>query len=347
VAEKGNTMLSYDRLTELLDRFARLQVAVLGDFCLDAYWHADMIRSELSRETPHFPLPVVRETYSPGGAGNVAANLRALGAGTVHALTVLGDDWRGAVLRSELDRLGVRLDRVVITPGRVTPAYVKPIRRGYGSEQEDPRLDFQNFDPLPPALEDALIAAVRDSLATVAAVVVVDQLDSGVITDRVRAAGISLAGTHPDRVFVADSRQRIGHFQGMIVKPNELELLRALRSSAAPTGLSLTEIGQLGRELAARIGRPAFVTVGAAGALLCTADRVEHLPAAPVTPPLDIVGAGDTFLAALVLALAAGATLAEAGAVANLAAAVVVEKLNQTGTASPAEVMARHRQATS
>ncbi len=59
-------------LLPLFSKLDTLRVAVLGDFCLDMYWHADMRRSVLSRETPHFPLPVVKERFSPGGAGNVA-----------------------------------------------------------------------------------------------------------------------------------------------------------------------------------------------------------------------------------------------------------------------------------
>ena len=58
-----------------LTKLGKGRIGVIGDFCLDVYWHADMTRSELSRETPHFPLPIVQERLSPGGAGNVVANL--------------------------------------------------------------------------------------------------------------------------------------------------------------------------------------------------------------------------------------------------------------------------------
>ena len=61
-----------------LGKLGKGRIGVIGDFCLDVYWHADMTKSELSRETPHFPLPIVQERLSPGGAGNVVANLLAL-----------------------------------------------------------------------------------------------------------------------------------------------------------------------------------------------------------------------------------------------------------------------------
>ena len=75
------------------------RVCMIGDVCLDLYWRADMRLSRLSRETPHFPLPVVGETASPGGGGNVACNLRALGVGELTVISVIGDDWRGFLLR--------------------------------------------------------------------------------------------------------------------------------------------------------------------------------------------------------------------------------------------------------
>ena len=339
-------MLTRDRLQQILEACAQQHIAVLGDYCLDAYWHADMTRSELSRETPHFPRPIVREVYSPGGAANVAANVAALGVRHVYALTVLGEDWRGTILRDELTRRGVRMDHVVVERERVTPAYIKPILHGYHVEQEGPRLDFQNFTPLPRATEDRVIEAIHTCLSQVNALIVTDQLDPGLVSERVREELIQLAARHPSKVFTVDSRKHISAFRHMVLKPNDMELVRTLRPDQPPEALDTDALGMLGQELARWAERPVFVTIGADGALLCTPERVEHLPAAPVTPPLDIVGAGDTFIAALTAALAAGASPSEAGMVANLAAGVTVEKLNQTGTASPAEILATHAQAT-
>ena len=86
-------------LGALFDRIDKLRVGVLGDFCLDMYWYADMKRSVLSRETPHFPLPVVKERMSPGGAGNVACNIATLKPAQVLALGVIGADFRGEAAR--------------------------------------------------------------------------------------------------------------------------------------------------------------------------------------------------------------------------------------------------------
>ncbi len=89
-------------------------------------------------------------------------------------------------------------------------------------------------------------------------------------------------------------------------------------------------------------GQPTFITLSEQGVLVCTEANQWHLPSAPVRPPIDPVGAGDTFIATLASMSAAGATAKEAATTAAMAAAVVLEKLNQTGTASPAEILDRY-----
>ena len=78
-----------------LSLIGRVRIGVLGDAALDVHWYADMKKSELSRETPHYPLPVVREEFSPGAAGNLAANVAALLPGRLDFCGVIGGDWRG------------------------------------------------------------------------------------------------------------------------------------------------------------------------------------------------------------------------------------------------------------
>jgi rfaE bifunctional protein kinase chain/domain len=329
-------------LESLLARIGQARVAIVGDFCLDAYWIADMTRSELSRETPHHPLPIVSERYAPGAAGNVAMNVQALGVARAGVFTVLGDDWRGRELRAALSSAGLELKQVVDDARWSTPAYIKPIRRGYASEQEDARLDFGNYEPLPSPVELELIERLRANLDAYDAWLICDQLDCGVITPHVRQALLDLAAGHPRKVFVADARKRIGAYTGMAVKPNELELAAALGRPLAAGAREIEVLGEMGSELAARLGRTTFVTVGERGVLVCTRSSRAHVPGVQVAPPVDTVGAGDSFLAALGSALGAGASDVEAAAVANLAASVTVRKLQQTGTASPGEIQAAY-----
>jgi rfaE bifunctional protein kinase chain/domain len=334
--------LSRARLKEISSRFADLTMGVVGDVGLDGYWYADMTRSFLSRETPHFPRPVVREAYSPGAGANVAYNLKALGVGEVVAFSIVGADWRGMIFREEMSRWGIVVDELIISPERSTTTFIKPILMGYDSQQEDARLDFENAEPLPQALEKALVDALIRHLPNLDGLIIADQLDMhGVVTDHVREALNNLAANHADVLFVADSRQHIGLFRDMVLKPNRLEAVTAICPERDPCTVKRDDLAQIGQILEQRGGRPVFITLSDEGVIVCAEGTHGHLPAAPVRPSLDPVGAGDTFIAALAATLAVGATPWEAGVVANLAAAVVVEKLNQTGTASLGEILAR------
>jgi rfaE bifunctional protein kinase chain/domain len=329
--------LSRERLEEILNRLPERTVGVVGDLGLDGYWYADMTRSFLSRETPLFARPVVREAYSPGAGANVADNLKALGVGRVVVFSVLGDDWRGKILRQEMSQRGIAVEPLIISPQRSTTTFIKPILMGYDSQQEDARIDFENAEPLAPELEDALVESVTSQVSGLDALLVADQLDvNGVITGRVREALNQLAAHN------GDSRQRIGLFRYMCLKPNWVEAAAAVYPDRDPRAIRRDELAQIGHALGERTGRPTFVTLSENGVLVCAGDEHRHIPIPPVRPPLDPVGAGDSFISALAATLAAGGTPWEAGAMANLAAGVTVEKLNETGTASPEEVRARY-----
>ncbi len=328
--------LSFARLQEILAHFAPLRTAILGDLALDAYWDVDMTRSRLSRETPHFPRPVVAERYAPGAGANVAQNLAALGLAQVDVFSVVGPDPWAGLLRAQLERRGIGTDGMFSAAGRRTPAYIKPLLMGYNSQQEDARLDFENTTPLPAAAEDELLRRLHLALPELDVLIVADQLEEfGVVSPRVRARLNELALHHPSKIFLVDSRTRIGQYRGMWLKPNALEAATAAPGADSPAAA--------GQTLSRAAGRAALVTLSENGVLVCTPEDAVLVPAAPVRPPLDVVGAGDTFLAALAAALAAGASTMEAAALANLAAAVTVEKLHQTGTAAPAEILERYR----
>ena len=324
---------SYARMNELLSAISDSRVAVVGDFCVDAYWYADMSLSSLSRETPRYPRPVVREAYSPGGAANVAWNLVELGVGWVDAVTIVGQDWRWEIMCELLGNLGVKLEHVISSREWTTTAFVKPILLGYESRQEDARFDFVSDHDLPGHLEAGLLSAMRHVADHVDAVVVCDQVAPGVLTPGGREALSALAQECPKVTFLVDSRAHIGDFQGMVLKPNELEAAQLLLPGRDPSTVTLDELRALAPELVRRTGKPVYVTLGERGVLICDTTGVQHISGIRLAPPLDTVGAGDTFLAA-------GASAHEAGFAANLAAAVVCKKLNQTGTASPSEILA-------
>jgi rfaE bifunctional protein kinase chain/domain len=339
------------RLDELLDRFPYLHVLVVGDFFLDKYLIIDRQFSEVSLETGLEAYQVVDIRHSPGAAGTVTSNLRALGV-KVTALGVIGDDGQGYELRRGLTERGVDVEPLIQRADRFTPTYTKPmVREKDGREHEIQRLDIKNRSPMSAEVEDLVIGQLRALVPRVDGVILADQVPEanyGVITDRVRAEIGELALCHPEVVFAADSRVRIGLFQHIIVKPNAREATLAVRPDWAgevnnEPDLELAR--ESGAELFRRNRKPVFLTVGAQGILLFTEAGCEHIPAVPVSGEIDIVGAGDSVMAGIVSALGSGAEPGEAALLGNLVASITIQQIGTTGTATPAQVREQFRQA--
>jgi rfaE bifunctional protein kinase chain/domain len=326
-----------DRLRILLERFPGVTVLVIGDYFLDKYLDIDPQLSEPSLETGLEAYQVVGVRRYPGAAGTVVNNLRALDVNVI-ALGVIGDDGEGDDLRRGLGLIGVDDDGLIRAPGRFTPTYLKPMLHDADTDapaRELNRLDTKNRTPLPVEIEDEVITRLPGLLPRVQGVVIADQVSErncGVVTDRIRAALSELARAHPDVTFLADSRERIGEFRAVIVKPNAREAMRA-------TGLP--DLSPAGWELRRRTHRPVVVTDGNRGMFVFDDDGEQHIPAIPVIGPIDVVGAGDSAMAGLVAALCAGDALAEAALVGNLAASITIQQLGVTGTATRAQVVAR------
>ena len=339
------------RLRELLDRFAALRVGVVGDFFLDSYFDCDPGLSEQSLETGRECYQVVRTRRLAGAAGTVAANLRAMGVGLVEAVGFCGDDGEGFELRRALNNLGVSVDAFLTAAQRVTPTYGKPcfldrstVREAEVSEELE-RIDMKNRRATPVALQQELISEIGRGLRDWHGALVIDQVSEpncGVITTRMRRHLSAQAKKHPETLFLADSRQRIGEFRNLLIKPNEREAARACgsrqhRSAPASRRHAVT--------LSRRGGRPVFLTRGNEGIIIADGHDIHEAPGIAVKGPLDPVGAGDSASAALVASLCAGATLLEAATVANLVASVTIQQIGTTGTATKAQIMRRHREA--
>lgn len=334
-----------ERLNQLLERMATRKAVLIGDMCLDVYWFADMTRSVLSRETPHFPLPVVSERMSAGAGGNAVANMATL-CENVIPIGVLGDDWRGDCLRRIFQDAGMYTGGLITVEGRTTNAYCKPMRRGYlGFDVEDPRIDFESFESLSEDAELRVIDQLDQWTADADVLCVSDQFAFGCVTDRVRQRINELASG--GLLTVVDSRSRIASYRNCILKPNEIECARALGMKDDALNEQNSDAILLERAICALAETTASdvcLTLGGRGSLILKDSKMTRVPAVKVEPPLDTVGAGDCFLSAFSLAMASGATPAEAGEIGSLASAVCVKKLNTTGTASREEILARYRE---
>lgn len=332
-------MLTKNEVREITDRIKKCKIGIIGDFCVDIYWHADMTLSELSRETPHYPLPVTAEKASMGAGGNVAANLAALNPEKIYAISLIGDDWRGMLLRSLIRKSGISDEYIIETENRFTNAYCKPMRHGISATvYEDPRLDFENREPINEKTENKVIEYLRELAKKVDVLCVADQFRYGIVTDKVRDEIITLAKN--GLTVICDSRYNIGKYTDCILKPNEVECWRAVYNNDGFINASEEEFLDAANKLAIKNNARVFCTLGANGSFVTDGNEGIRIGAKTLTGELDICGAGDTSLSAFSLAITTGATMEKAAALAGLASAVTVKKIGMTGTATAEEIEA-------
>jgi len=333
-------LLSRDRLETILAAMPRARVGVIGDFCLDVYWVLDMAASEVSVETGKMTRPVREQRYSLGGAGNVVANLRAIGVGQVRAFGALGDDPFGERMLHLFRGAGVDPSgTVTVAAGSAwqTLAYCKP----YAGEAEEPRIDMGNFNRLPDQAAAALLRHLEQALPELDVIVVNEQVRAGIHTPFLQAQLRALMDRHPQAVFIFDGRHLPNGYPAAWLKVNAVEAVGLCGGHRQPgDAVSRQDVEQAATALFRQRGQPVLVTRGERGCLVCDAQGVQSVPGLQVLGPVDPVGAGDSLLSGLAAATAAGATRFEAAQIGNAAARVTVTKLRQTGTASPAEILA-------
>lgn len=340
MAELLKNRLTRDELAALLEKADGARIGLMGDLCLDMYWLCDMRLSELSRETPHHPMPVVEERYAPGGAGNAACNIAALKPGKLCVIGLVGKDWRGELLVKALGENGIDGKYIVRDENVVTNTYIKPLRRGVSDvTYEDPRLDFENRASISAECEEKLLIALQAAAQEVDVLCVSDQMKFGCITPRIREALCEMG--KGGKVILVDSRDNAAKYTHVTVKPNEVEASRAFRDGSV---LSLDELFVLAGDISAKNERLTLMTLGDKGCYVAQNGEVVRVPACKVEPPIDFCGAGDTFLAGFGTMLAAGATPVEAAQVATLCSAVTIKKIGTTGTATRGEVLAAYEQ---
>jgi rfaE bifunctional protein kinase chain/domain len=335
--------LSQSRLAELLEKFPRARIAVVGDFFLDKYLDLEPALEETSVETGRAAHQVVDIRTFPGSAGTVMSNLAALGVGTLHAIGFRGNDGEGYDLEKGLRKLGCHTEHLHAVGDRHTPTYLKPRDRTDASlAGEHDRYDTKNRIPTSTATEDLLLQSIGAVTAQVDALMILDQVEEpncGVVTGAVRAQIIRLASAHPQVLFWADSRRRIHDYRQVIIKPNQFEAVG--REFPLPDEeIALEALLPSAQELREKAGAPVVITRGARGMLVSDPQWTE-VPGVRVSGATDPTGAGDSVSAGMVTSLCAGAELAEAAVVANLVASITIEQLATTGVARPDQLPGR------
>jgi rfaE bifunctional protein kinase chain/domain len=318
------------RWQPLLESFSDARVLIVGDVMLDEY-----LWGEATRLCPEAPVPVVharRRSARPGGAANAAANVAALGAHPVLG-GVVGSDTAADSLRGALAEAGVRSASLFPDPGRPTTMKTRVLAQG----QQILRIDAEAITPLAAELATRLSDWVARQLPDCAACLLCDY-GKGVLANGFAQRLIADVRRLGRPVVVDPSGVDYDRYRGAaVIKPNLRELTEA-DGRPIPDTPALREAGT--RLAAALPGAAVLVTRGADGmSLFRDGYPPAFLAAAPARSVYDVTGAGDTVVATLAVALAAGAKLDQAVTLANAAAGVVVGKPG-TAVVTPNELLA-------
>jgi rfaE bifunctional protein kinase chain/domain len=343
----SNVKVDADRLKRLIPRLRGKRIGVLGDLMLDRY-----LWGTASRLSPEAAVPIVdfvEQSECLGGAGNVAANMTALGA-RVECFGAIGSDEAGRALRNCLRSEKIGEKSVLSDAKRLTTVKTRIIAKRH----QVVRVDRERRESLRPKIEEPLLRALFAALKHLDAIVLSDY-DKGLITDNLAERVLNVCHQLRVPVFVGPKSSRLYAYRGA----------RAIVCNADEAGSfvnrSLVDeksVAEAGRAMLAHFGCSAvLITRGENGMSLIeeTSPRALHIPAtgfevtyARVGQPgidrasagrqvFDVTGAGDTVLSVLALAVAAGASLPDAALLANTAAGVAVSKLG-TATVTPHEL---------
>ncbi len=321
--------MTRSRMDVLIKRMSRARVLVIGDLILDEF-----IWGTVDRISPEAPVPVVRmerESAMPGGAANVACNVRTLG-GQVNVLGVVGRDGGGTRLKQELEGRGISTEWVLVDPRRPTTRKTRVIAH----HQQVVRIDRERTDRVAGSVLNSGLEAVRELIPQVDGVIVEDY-GKGMIHPKLLGPVIGLAKRHRKVITVDPKEENISYYRGVTaLTPNKKEA--ALAAGVPIT--NETSLHKAGKRILEKL-RPEvlLVTLGEEGMCLFSRNGKRPVKIPTVAREVfDVSGAGDTVIAAFTLACAAGASFQEAAVLANAAAGVVVAKVG-VATCSPEELM--------
>ena len=328
--------ITQKRAAQLLKKFGRRRVLVVGDLMLDRY-----VYGSVSRISPEAPVPVVRvtkETSMPGGASNVAFNIRALG-GKAAVAGMVGKDGSGVELRWLLTHADVDVECAMMFAGANT--IVK--ERIIAERQQVVRVDFERPAAWTARQNEKFLAMLALELGRVDGVIIEDY-GKGAVTQRVVDLVMKIARQRGIPVGLDPKDGHDLNLKGITVAtPNRKEAFAIAGlpdPGAKDNPLADKALAKAGEVLMEKwMAENLAITLGPQGMYLLSRGKgARHVPTR-AREVFDVSGAGDTVIAACVTALAAGAEFIESAELANIAAGVVVGKLG-TASCSPQELLA-------
>jgi len=309
--------LNFSRLRNIISGFNQAKVLVVGDLILDEF-----IWGNVTRISPEAPVPVVwvdSENFMPGGASNVANNIRSLG-GEVYLTGVVGDDMRGEVLQALLRKKGVFCGGIFTDKERPTTQKTRVIAH----HQQVVRIDREKLLPLPDKLLDNILDFIREKITEVDALLIEDY-GKGVVVPRLVREIVRTAKKHKKIISVDPKETHFSYYRGVTtITPNHHE-------AGSAVGFSIKDDASLekaGNKLLEKLKcESVLITLGENGMCLFQKGKKSVKIDTVAQDVFDVSGAGDTVISAYTLARAMRASPPEAAHISNCAAGIVVGKV--------------------
>lgn len=311
----NNTQHQY----KIIDAISDIKVLIIGDVILDIYEHCEVKR--VSPEAPVLVASVKKESVFLGGAGNVANNVRALGA-DVTLVCVIGDDREGKIVTNLLEEKKINSSAVFVEISRQTTLKKRIVSGAQQLIRIDREADHCISELSQKSIKNALPKLIQET-----DVVIIADYCKGVLTDDIIAEIKQLSRVYNKRIFVDSKNKHLLHYTGVyLIKPNKEEAESFANERFTDTYSNLEHIG---KKLMGIFESNLVITLGSDGVALFEDESFIH-KTTQAREVFDVSGAGDTVMATLATAVAAGATLEEAVHLSNYAAGYVVSRLGTT-----------------
>lgn len=315
-----------NKLTKIIEQFKSKKILVIGDVMLDKYIWGEVTR--ISPEAPVQIVNVVKEEYVPGGASNVAANIAELGA-KVWMVGVVGNDETRNKLINEIAKKRINSDYLISDPEKRTILKV----RVFGRNQQLLRFDYEKKGDISSSTEEKLLSSVKKIISEIDAIIISDYA-KGTITKSLMENLKSISSKSSMKIIVDPKPEHKEFYKNVtLITPNTTEAKKMIGLSEEDE----EDIGIIGKKLLKEMNSNVLITRSEKGMSLFEKDgRTLNIPTF-AKEVYDIIGAGDTSVAALALALASGASLEESAIIANHAAGITVGKVG-TSTVTAEEL---------
>jgi rfaE bifunctional protein kinase chain/domain len=311
-------------MQDIIKRLTGHQVLVIGDVILDEYLIGRATR--ISREAPIPVLEHESERLIAGGAANPAVNISHLG-GKACQVAMVGLDSYGAQLIQVLNNQGIDTTAVHALPNRTTTVKTRIMAQmGFRFPQQIARIDRVHRQPITSDEQALMIASVREKLPQSEAVLFSDYHAGLLTVELVHQLIESIRAEHPTAILTADAQGELDKYKGLDLVKCNADDAQTYLGGALNTSDDFAEASRHLYEKLALTGAM-VITRGADGATVAVDGAVTHIPAPRVIDVYDTVGAGDTAIAVMTLALTAGATYLQAVSLANYASGLVVRKV--------------------